>query len=340
MSIYCATAPETVRPSALLAHLAGEAALALAQLWPAPHESYLTAHCARRHLLGVAIACGARLESRDAVTALTAPLSRAIARLVPDAPAGLRRALGRMGEIGWPFETYRSLVALLRRPRSSKVLRHLESVEASVVESLALLPANLLDAGLGRLLLPADAARVAADCFAAIAGRDGPERSESAARRWASVREARTLFEKIEGDLLQQPTLPFPSTPRLRWLTPADMIAAGRRFGNCLASLREAAARGESVLGEWAGAPPAIVRIDRDPVFGWRLEELLGPNNEPLAAAELSEIESELRALGVHVGKSGRDLLFAAQWAADENARVCAALEHISLEAIRLADAR
>src|SRR4051812_12267289 len=99
-------------PSSLLKLLAGEFALRIARFWPAPHAEFVTAPTARRHLLCLALSHGRDLaEVRE--TVLTRRIPRAIEAAVPGAPNGLARALPRLGEVAWPADGYRKLLALL-----------------------------------------------------------------------------------------------------------------------------------------------------------------------------------------------------------------------------------
>ncbi|MFP5356816.1 MAG: IMP dehydrogenase, partial [Gemmatimonadota bacterium] len=59
-------------------------------------------------------------------------LRRAIPAAVGEAPPGLERALGRMGEVAWAAEDYRVLLRVLAAPRAAKALRHAALIEAGV----------------------------------------------------------------------------------------------------------------------------------------------------------------------------------------------------------------
>jgi hypothetical protein len=93
-------------PTPLLTHLAGEFAPRIAALWPAPHAAFVTAAAERRHLVCLALVfcVDDALSSPDDL--LNKGLTEAIRLVAPHAPAGLRRALGRLGEVAWSADDY------------------------------------------------------------------------------------------------------------------------------------------------------------------------------------------------------------------------------------------
>ncbi|HEX4197075.1 MAG TPA: hypothetical protein VHZ26_06500 [Caulobacteraceae bacterium] len=305
-------------PSSLLRHLAGEAAEALAVVLPPPHLPYLAAAAPQRHLIGMTLAVGAPLNVETASGALAWSLGQAIRLLLPDAPPGLKRALGRMGETGWPLESYRRLLRLLRRSEIAKALRHATALDPAAIDGLAEIPAALLEAGVARFGLCLEYAETARDCFAALVERDGVEPAEALAREWGKARTAKSFFERVEEDLQAEPVLsPFPATPRLRWLgTKAEMRDAARRYRNCLANYLVDAARGEAVFGEWLDTPGAIIQVSRDAVFGWRLEQARGLANKAVAGETRNALGAELCGFSIRIGRSGRDLRLSAGRAA------------------------
>jgi len=130
------------------------------------------------------------------------------------------------------------------------------------------------------------------------------------ARRWAQAETEAALFDAVREDLYPEPPPPpFESTPRLRPLTTkAALREAARRYNNCLATRVTHAVGGFSAYYEWTGNPGAIVEISRDAIFGWRLEEAKGPNNDALDHDTRASLTAELTAMGVHVGRSGWQL--------------------------------
>ncbi|WP_296597143.1 hypothetical protein [Phenylobacterium sp.] len=302
-------APTRAEPTALLKLVAGQFAADVARIWPEPHTAFLTATSARRHLVCLALALARDVESlADAI--LRGRLRAAIERALGRAPAGLERALGRMGETAWAGEAYRRLLDLLSDARAAKLLRHAEAIDPAAVARLGRLPAPMQRALSLAVLITDDAATAVAEAAGAIACRSGAAAADAAVRRWAEAETETALFEAVREDLYPEPPPPpFEGTAKLRPLaTKAAMREAARRYNNCLATRVTHAVGGFSAYYEWTGNPGAIVEIGRDAIFGWRLEEAKGPNNDPLDAETRASLTAELGLLGVHVGRSGWQL--------------------------------
>lgn len=295
-------------PSRLLRHLAGEFAAQVARVWPSPHAPFVLAEAPRRHLVCLALALAAEDVVRPGpafvIDALDGSLKHAVARLAPDAPPGLVRAFGRLGESAWAAADYRLLLRLLADPAAAKVLRHAGEITAGEVRSLGALPPALAGAGGVLLRLTEDQTRLVAQCHAGVSRRDGPVRAEAVAQRWASARNAKALFAQVGQDIAIEAVEPFhPGTERLRPLaTRQALTEAARRYRNCLDG-REPSAHAHHY--EWLGPPGVIVQVDADPLWGWVLAEGRLSGNEPVAADLREVIAAELRTMGVHVG-SGR----------------------------------
>jgi hypothetical protein len=305
--IRTVAAPARSEPSSLLKLVAGEFAPAIASLWPEPHAPFLTAPAARRHLVCLALALGGD-EGRVA-EALGGRLRDAVRR-VADGPAGLERALARLGETAWAAEAYRRLIELLDEREVGKLLRHAEAIDEAPVTRLALLPEPMRRAWKLSGTLTDDGARAVAECAGVIAFRAGPAEADAAAARWAAIETEDALFEAVREDLYPElPAPPHPGTARLKPLaTKAALREAGKRFENCLAERVNHAVTGWSVYYEWTGGEGAIVEIERDAMFGWRLNEAKGRKNAPIAKDERAELAAELATLRVYVGRSGWQL--------------------------------
>jgi hypothetical protein len=304
-----APVPSRTEPTALLKLVAGAFAPAVARLWPEPHTAFLTAPSARRHLVCLAFAVG-RDVAAVAETVLRGRLREAIRIALGRSPPGLERALGRLGETAWTTEAYCKLVDLLADPKAAKLLRHAEGIDVGAVARLDRLPGPMGRAlGLAGLITD-DAATAVAEAAGAIACRSGAAVAQAATARWAEVETEAALFEAVREDLYPEPPPPpFEGTVRLRPLTSkAAMRDAARRYNNCLATRVNHAVGGFSAYYEWTANPGAIVEISRDAIFGWRLEEAKGPNNDALDKHSRASLVAELTAMGVYVGRSGWQL--------------------------------
>jgi len=309
--LFSGVAPAQTRaePTALLKLVAGEFAAHVACLWPEPHTAFLTAPAARRHLVCLAIELGLDLDPVVEVV-LSGRLRDAIRIALDRSPPGLERALGRLGETAWPAAGYRRLLTLLDEPKAAKLLRHAETIDLAAVSRLERLPGPMRRAlGLADLITD-DGADAVAEAAGAIACRSGAAVADAAAERWAEVETEAALFEAVREDLYPEPPPPpFEGTPRLRPLaTKLALRDAARRYNNCLATRVNHAVGGFSAYYEWLGNPGAVVEISRDAIFGWRLEEAKGPNNDVLDKDSRASLVAELTAMGVYVGRSGWQL--------------------------------
>lgn len=303
--------PASVRaePTSLLKLVAGEFALRVARLWPAPHEPFLAAPVERRHLICLALALGRDVAGLG-VTIIDRRLPTAITAATGQPAPGLSRALGRMGECAWSAEAYRQLLRLLADPKAAKVLRHAERIEQDLIEQLAALPPPL--AGAASLVARLDRRQVELliEAYEALCFQSGKARAEAVAAQWSRFETPKTLFAAVKADLCPEPARPPRAGGfRLRPLTSKrDFAQAARRYRNCMADQTPFAASGWSAYYEWIGEPGAIVEIGRDHIFGWRLEQARLADNEPVPHELREQIVSELALMGVHVGRSGWEL--------------------------------
>lgn len=301
--------PAPAEATSLLELVAGEFALRVARLWPAPHAEFLTATAARRHLICLAMTLGRDLDFH-AETILTRRMAAAIAAAVGEPPAGLARAIGRMGDLAWSLEAYRQLLMLLRDPRAAKALRHAERIEPQTVQQLAALPAPMSGAAGLAIRLERQHVELLGEAYEALRLRAGPAAADQAAAGWGRLDTPKALFAAVKEDLRPEPARPpHLGVMRLRPLTSkAEFRAAARRYRNCMADQAPYAASGWSAYYEWMGDPGAMVEITRDHIFGWRLEQARIAGNAPVPPALREEIISELAMMGVHVGRSGWEL--------------------------------
>lgn len=304
-----APVPNRGHPTSLLKLVAGDFAERIAAVWPEPHAPFLTAPAPRRHLACAGFAVGADVAALAAAI-LGGRLRHVIPAVVPGAPAGFERILGRLGEVAFDAETYRLLLRLLARPAPAKVLRHAERVDESLVRRLAGLPEPMEHAvRLARDLTPEGVA-VLREAYEALRFRDGVAAAEAAAAAWAHARSAKALFDAVRDDLTPEPCPPpHPGTARLRPLaTKAAIKDAARRYRNCLADRTAHAAAGWSAFYEWDGPPGVVVEVSRDHVFGWRLDEARIADNRPVPEGVRDDLAAELALIGMHVGRSGWQL--------------------------------
>jgi hypothetical protein len=292
--------------SPLLEFIAGEFAARIAGVWPKPYAAFLAAPAARRHLVCLAFTYAPDGAPIDVDGVLGRTLRRTIHIAVPAAPAGLARALERLGERAWSEADYRRLVRMLSGHQTGKILRHRDQIDAGEVRALSLLPETLLEHGLGKLCLNEAAASVIEEAFTAIGRRDGEAAAEALAPRWAAVENLRGLAERVRHDL--EPEVvppPFAGTDRLRpILTKAALVDAASRYKNCLRGHLHSAGSGTSAYYEWMEVPGAVLEITRDRLHGWTLDQARLAENKAVPEPMRTAITQDLVSMGVHIGRS------------------------------------
>jgi len=315
-------APAGAEPSRLLVHVAGDFAGDIAQVWPDPHAPFLLADAARRHLVCLALTLAEPLSVRPGPgfvrPALEGSLRVAVRTLLPGAPSGLPRVLGRLGEVSWAAGDYRLLLARLAEPHAAKVLRHAERVTPADVRVLSALPDALLAEGGMLLRLTEDQGRLVARCHAGVLLRDGPDRAAVLAHEWAGAATPKVLFERVMRDIELAQVQPFhPGTERLRPLASrAALKEASRRYHNCLdGRLLD----GNSHYYEWRGPPGVVVCVTADALWGWALTEGRLARNETVPPEIQRAIAADLETMGVHVGRNLWGLRWACESALDDD---------------------
>lgn len=300
-------APAVAEVSSLLNLVAGDFAPTIAKTWAAPHVDYLVAPAARRHLVCVALVLNPDAPLRPL---LIERLRHAIRLAVPSAPDGLERALGRIGEVAWSAEDYRALLGLLADPARTKAVRHAAAITPDLVRRLARLPPEMAGSAILVADLDSRALELVAEVHALLVFRDGSAAASKSVKRWARTGSAKALFEALKADLYPEPPAPpHPGTARLKPLaTKAALAEAARRYRNCLRTREGHAASGWSAYYEWVGPPGAVVAVQRDAVFGWRLNEAKLVENATVPAELRDEIVAELALMGVHCGRTSWEL--------------------------------
>ena len=302
---------QRAEPTPLLNHLAGEHAARIAGLWPAPHTDFIAAPADRRHLICFVLSQpDERIDRCGGRALLEQPIRVLIRELGEAAPPGLARALTRLGEVAWPAEEYRCLALALRTFGVSARLRHAQSITPASLAVLRIVPDALRDAGLCSHHISPAQAKLLTEVYQALAARDGEAAALARARIWSGGSSVADLLQRAKTSL-NAPTAPppFPGSKRLRPLASAEaLVDAANRYRNCLANYLYNASVGISAFYEWTGEPGAVVEIDRDPLFGWRLDQARALDNALVAEPARSAIIAELRSWGVHVGRSQWDL--------------------------------
>lgn len=297
--------------TSLLAFLAGDHAGAIARIWPSPHEDFLALPAPRRHAAAMLLARGDVPPSEVMALAMRARRAEiAEAIFGGAAPAGLMRAVSRMGEVLWRAEDYARFLRLFAEEEACLIIRHTKVLDPAALAHLEALPPPLRQPAILRCL-GADEAAVA-DLVAAWAMAlrvRGEAAAPAIAQRFGRAASASALFEMARQEM-QPPAFcsecPAPDLPApfeaVRSLD--ELSSMAHEFRNCLLDFVADIASGRMAVHVWRGeGGPAAVALRRDP-GGWRLAEARGVGNAELADLALMQITAAVIAAGVRTGES------------------------------------
>ncbi len=307
------------KPSAatpLLGHVAGLHAERITRFWPAPHAGFLTLPTARRH--AAAILLERRWNSStddglDLVDAVERARDTELACILMqgEAPGGLMKALGRMGEQLWETADYVNFLSLFADPEAVKVLRHMPQIRADRLGLIVAVPEALRVAGIVANL-PEQTAAVEdlAEAYRLALRIHGASGAFRLVQRWQRAGTPVALFnmaaealQPVEfGHVLAPPALP-------NWFEPVRTRKAlnevALEFRNCLRDFAADLAMGRMAVYavRKTSSPPVALALRQD-VAGWRLAEALLKGNDDLSDAHLRQLIDVLAAVGVRTGES------------------------------------
>ena len=297
--------------SPLLAFLAGEHAEAIARLWPAPHGEFLALPAARRHAAAI---LASRPDSSPAHVEWMVARARdgdlAAELFGRDAPGGLMKALGRMGEVLWPSEDYSRFLALFGEAEACILIRHMKALQPATLAVVAALPPPLRQASVVTHLGTDEAAVADLAAAWAIALRvRGEASSGELAQRFGRAPGRAALFEMAREVIAPKAFAVTPAAPMLpppfQLVGRLNLLAAtALEFRNCLRDFVVDIASGRMAVFIWRGeGGPAAVALRHDPA-GWRLAEARGRDNIDLGDEALMAIVVAVREAGVRTGES------------------------------------
>ncbi|MEM0986932.1 MAG: hypothetical protein AAGJ32_11850 [Pseudomonadota bacterium] len=300
-------------PTPLLQFLAGPHAERIAACWPAPHDCFFALPAARRHAAVILLSHGgmdfdvlARLVERHKDADIARKLVAAAHGPSAEVPAGLMKAMARMGETQWQLRDYDLFLDLFRDEQASPVLRHMADIRPEKLALIGALPAGLREASIVALVPNGDAARdLGLACDIAVR-MQGEQHARRIAERLRRAKESSQLFAKAAEELAPErftPPLPVPALPRpFEAVTERKQLAAiALEFQNCLRDFAYDMALGRMAVFAWR-VEPAIVLALRWDAAGWRLAEAECKANTDAPDASLRELVSILARFDVRTG--------------------------------------
>lgn len=307
------------KPSAttpLLGHVAGAHAERIARFWPAPHAGFLVLPTARRHAAAILLErrwSETGCDMLDIVHAVERTRDSDLARILMhgEAPGGLMKALGRMGETLWEAADYAIFLELFADPDAVAVLRHMPEIEAGKLGLIALLPKAIRVPGvISHLPARKEAVEDLAEAFRLAVRIHGRAKAPELVKRWERADNALKLFDmaaealqpEMFGRVLPPPHLPA-AFQRVDTRKALNEIAL--EFRNCLRDFAADLASGRMAVYavREPSRPPVVLAVRQDPA-GWRLAEAKLAGNADLDDAHLRHLIDVLQQAGVRTGES------------------------------------
>ena len=294
----------------LLRFLAGAHSEAIAMAWPAPHMGFLALPSARRHAAAVLLARASEVD--EIVHVVERARDNEVARLLMhgQAPHGLMKALGRLGETLWEVADYDLLLSLFSDENTAQVLRHTDEIRPAQLQMIRRLPVMLRGPKiLGNIPGSDGAVEDLAEAFRLAVRMQGEAAAPAIVQRWERARSAEHLFDMAAdalqpgafGNLLAPPDLP-PAFFRVMDRKTLGQVAL--EFRNCLRDFTGDIASGRmAVYVLRDGAERAVLALRQDAV-GWRLAEAKGKGNENLRDDTLRFIVEAVERAGGRTGES------------------------------------
>ena len=301
-------------PTPLLSFLAGPHAELVATCWPAPHERFFALPAARRHAGVILLARGER-DFPVLARALERYKDADIARRLMDGdmPAGLMKAMGRMGETQWRLEDYERFLTLFDDDQANQVLRHMDQIDPAKLALISELPAGLRHARVVAMTPNLAAAYDLRLAFHLALRVHGVDRASRLIDRWGRTKDSSKLFEKAAADLEPErfarpavvPEMPADFEPVL---TRKRLGEVALEFQNCLRDFACDLAMGRMAVfirrAQPATSLPPVALAFRWDAAGWRLAEAEVAANESVPEPQLRDLVKIVTARGVRTGPS------------------------------------
>ncbi|KDA02626.1 hypothetical protein [Hyphomonas oceanitis] len=296
----------------LLGFLAGPHADLIAHAWPAPHSGFFTLPTARRHAAAILLGRAPEMRMGEIIHAVERGRDRDVACLLMrgEAPGGLMKALGRLGEVLWEAGDYTRFLSLFAEEEAARVLRHMKAIGADRLALIGKLPIQLRQAGIiSRLPALPVAVDDLAEAFRLALRIHRAGEAIAMASRWNRARDTLALFDMAAealqlvrfGSVMALPRLPeafVPVNDR------KALVSVALEFRNCLRDFAGDLSAGRmAVYTVRVAGEHLAVALRQDPA-GWRLAEALGVQNADASDAALRHIVAVLDAAGVRTGQS------------------------------------
>jgi len=284
------------RTSHALEHLAGPWSQRIAEMIPFPHASFLERSAAWMHAIGMILSNPVSSDNNVVVAIDHLRDWREAAFLgSPHFNSTNLSILKRMALPMWKRADYRQLGSILTCPQATKIMQHSVNVTPELVRILAAVPADLRLKKIVGFLMHENEGKLLDVLFSGMSA----EAIKALKNTLEKCRDREHFFKKIHDHFSSEfqaiPAGPVIADDRFKpILNVRDLERTGLKFRNCMKSYRFESLTAETGFYVFSDDENAVIsylpRIDGSFI----VDEILGPNNDPVSTKTLAVIRSVL----------------------------------------------
>lgn len=248
------------------------------------------------HLYGTDSSKYKQLSSHNlAVLIRTHPKKQILKDLISPYPSGITNILKKLNNRPFPKSTYYELIELLHDTKASTHLQHASSITPNRIKCLYKLNHNWRNLKvLHNVKTTKEVNTILFIHRACLSlGNKYPDFID-----YSSLHKIVKIDSLIDWFIRRINIITFPEPPwignkRIRPITNGEQLnSVSKKFKNCIADYICEILMGACYFYV-SSYGPSIIRINRDPLFDWRIEEVLGIENDDVTKHALRKIHAE-----------------------------------------------
>ncbi len=237
-----------------------------------------------------------QLSSHDLAALIrTHSKNQILKELISPYPSGLTNILKKLNNRPYTKQTYYELLTLLYDTKASNHLRHATSINPNMINCLYQLDHHWRNLKILRhVKTPKDTSIILFIHRACIKLRDKyPDFIDH-----SSLHQIDNIDALIEWLIRRLNKIPFPKPPwvgdkRIRPITNGEQLnSISKEFKNCIADYICEILMGACYFYV-SSYGPSIIKVNRDPIFDWHIEEILGIENNEVTKHAMKTIHAE-----------------------------------------------
>lgn len=237
-----------------------------------------------------------QLSNHDmAVLIKTHPKKQILKELISPYPSGITNILKKLNSKPFPKNTYFELIELLHDSKARTHLQHASSINPNMIKCLYQLDHHWRNLKVLRhMKTTKDTSTILFIHRACLKlGRKYPDFIN-----YSSLHQIDNIDSLIDYFIRKINIITFPEPPwignkRIRPITNGDQLnSVSKKFKNCIADYICEILMGACYFYV-SSYGPSIIRLNRDPIFNYHIEEILGVENDEVAKHALRKIHAE-----------------------------------------------